>query len=89
MPGPEKPGDAAGTPVFVASNCHVPGRGAVSLVGVVMELPESAPSNKLKTWLFNPFHYIAGGVALGVGLVVILLGEVLSKVSIGALLAAI
>ena len=40
-----------------------------------MELPESAPSNKLKTWLFNPFYYIAGGTALGVGLAVMVIAS--------------
>ena len=40
-----------------------------------MEMSESAPSNELKTWLFNPFHYIAGGRALGIGLIVMLIAS--------------
>jgi hypothetical protein len=31
-----------------------------------------------RTWLFNPFHYIAGGQALGIGLVLIVLAGVLA-----------
>ena len=54
-----------------------------------MEMSESAPPNELKTWLFNPFHYIAGGRALGLFAAAILLGEALSKLLIGALLSAI
>ncbi len=33
-----------------------------------MEMSESAPPNELKTWLFNPFHYIAGGRAIQHGI---------------------
>ena len=40
-----------------------------------MELQESVPSNKLKTWLFNPFYYVAGGTALGIGLVVMIVAS--------------
>lgn len=40
-----------------------------------MEMTESAPSNKLTTWLFNPFYYVAGGTALGFGLVVMMIAS--------------
>ena len=40
-----------------------------------MEVSESAPSSDVKTWFFNPFHYIAGGRALGIGLVVMLVAS--------------
>lgn len=40
-----------------------------------MEMPDRLPSNKLKTWLFNPFHYVAGGTALGIGLVVMMIAS--------------
>ncbi len=40
-----------------------------------MEMPDSIPSNKLKTWLFNPFYYVAGGTALGIGLVVMMIAS--------------
>lgn len=36
-----------------------------------------APKPPIRTWLFNPFHYVAGGTALGVGLGAILLSAVL------------
>lgn len=38
-----------------------------------MNETESATGGNLKTWLFNPFHYLAGGKALGLGLTVILI----------------
>ena len=40
-----------------------------------MEMTESAPSNKLTTWLFNPFYYVAGGTALGIGLFVMMIAS--------------
>ncbi len=54
-----------------------------------MEMSESTPSNDVKTWFFNPFHYIAGGRAIGLFAAAVLLGEALSKLLIGALLSAI
>jgi hypothetical protein len=36
-------------------------------------LGDAAPPRGWTTWVFNPFHYIAGGQALGVGLVAILI----------------
>lgn len=40
-----------------------------------MENPRVKAPNDLKTWLFNPFHYVAGGTALGLGLGVMLVAS--------------
>ena len=34
-------------------------------------MEKQEPKNKVITWLFNPFHYLAGGKALFIGLVII------------------
>jgi hypothetical protein len=39
-------------------------------------IPKDSP---VLTWLFNPFHYIAGGTALGIGLAVIVVAGVLAS----------
>ncbi len=47
-----------------------------------------AQEKNLKEWLFNPFHYLAGEKALGLGLVFIaalILGEILSKAALAYL----
>jgi len=35
----------------------------------------------LRTWLFNPFHFVAGGKALGIGIVVVLVASFNGSVS--------
>jgi len=35
----------------------------------------------LRTWLFNPFHYVAGGSALGLGVIIILAGGLVGSLS--------
>ena len=42
---------------------------------------ETNAQNDLKTWLFNPFHYVAGGRALAFGLLFIALAGILGSLS--------
>ncbi|MBW7865173.1 MAG: hypothetical protein H3C30_12270 [Candidatus Hydrogenedentes bacterium] len=42
---------------------------------------DNGRGGSLKTWFFNPFHNIAGGKALGIGLVVIVVAAVNGSVS--------
>lgn len=43
--------------------------------------PGRIPQKSIRTWLFNPFHYIAGGQALTLGLVLLLLTGFISSLS--------
>ena len=40
-----------------------------------------APASPIRTWLFNPFHYIAGGKALGLGILLILAAGFIGSLS--------
>ncbi|MBN2308097.1 MAG: DUF3887 domain-containing protein [Candidatus Hydrogenedentes bacterium] len=40
-----------------------------------------ASTGSLRTWLFNPFHYVAGGTSLGLGLAIILVTGFLGSLS--------
>ncbi|MFC1736221.1 hypothetical protein ACFL1X_08890 [Candidatus Hydrogenedentota bacterium] len=46
-----------------------------------MDNSETSKGKLIVTWLFNPFHYIAGGKALVIGLVVILLTGLIGSFS--------
>ncbi|MFB3897532.1 MAG: hypothetical protein ACE14V_14645 [bacterium] len=35
------------------------------------------PKNKIVTWLFNPFYYLAGGKAMGIGLIIMVISGLL------------
>ncbi|MDI6783991.1 MAG: hypothetical protein QME64_07855 [bacterium] len=39
---------------------------------------KQVPKNKVITWLFNPFHYLAGGKALVIGLIIIAISGVIA-----------
>ena len=39
----------------------------------------TAPDRNIRTWLFNPFHYLAGGQALAVGIALILIASLIGS----------
>ncbi len=46
-----------------------------------MTQPPALPQKPLRTWLFNPFYYVAGVKALAIGLVIIVAASLLGAVS--------
>src|SRR3990167_2249308 len=47
----------------------------------VLSKTEMVSKRSIRTWLFNPFHYIAGGKALVVGVVLILVAGFIGALS--------
>lgn len=41
-------------------------------------MEKQEPKNKVITWLFNPFHYLAGGTALGFGFLIIIVSGLIA-----------
>ncbi len=45
-------------------------------------LTDNVSRTNIRTWLFNPFHYVAGDKAIGVFIASLILAEVISKIVI-------